>query len=61
MGLRIRIGEAHVIVRARISDTGLQAIGDPVSNILLSTAVLVLVATFPARRHPIATNLLTRR
>lgn len=50
--LRIRIGDASIDGAVSISTRGLLAVGGLVSGILLSTAVIVLVATrkVPKRR-----------
>jgi len=49
--LRIRIGNASVDGAVSISTRGLLAVGGLVSGILLSTAVIVLVATRKVPRH----------
>lgn len=50
--LRLRVGQADLSVRIRVTPAGLAAIGGLVSSILLSTAALVHVVSTPARRHP---------
>lgn len=49
--LRIRVGNASVDGAVSISTRGLLAVGGLVSGILLSTAVIVLVATRKVPRH----------
>lgn len=55
--LRLRIGQADLSVRIRMTPAGLVAMAGLVSSILLSTAALVQVASTPARRHPLLTRL----
>lgn len=52
----LKAGPVRVDARARLSSAGLLAIGGLVSSILLSTSVLVWVATTPVRRRPLATR-----
>jgi hypothetical protein len=59
--LEARAGPASLKVRMTHTPKGLLAAGALVSGILLSTAVLVWVATGPARRHPVATAWALRR
>ncbi|ATD66662.1 hypothetical protein CNR27_03690 [Luteimonas chenhongjianii] len=49
--LRIRVGNASVDGAVSISTRGLLAVGGLVSGILLSSAVIVLVATRKVPRH----------
>lgn len=53
----LRAGPVRVRARASLSEKGIIAIGGLVSSILLSTSVLVWVATTPVRRRPLATRL----
>lgn len=49
--MRIRIGDASIDGAVSISTRGLLAVGGLVSGILLSTAVIVLVATRRVPKH----------
>jgi hypothetical protein len=55
--LVLEAGPLHLRAKVRINSGGLMAVGGLVSSILLSTAVLVWVATTPVRRHPVAARL----
>jgi len=59
--LEAKAGPASLRARMVHTPKGLLAAGVLVSGILLSTAVLVWVATGPARRHPLATAWALRR
>ena len=59
--LEAKAGPASLKARMAHTPKGLLAAGALVSGILLSTAVLVWVATSPARRHPLATAWALRR
>lgn len=54
----IHLNAGPVRLRARVGGMaeGLIAVGALVSGVLLSTAVLVSVATAPVRRHPVTTR-----
>ncbi len=59
--LEAKAGPASLKARMVHTPKGLLAAGALVSGILLSTAVLVWVATGPARRHPMAAAWALRR
>lgn len=50
--LRLKIGKASAVTKVQVSTAGLLVIGALVSSILLSTAVLVSVATATPRARP---------
>jgi len=57
----VQAGKAKAVVKMKITNAGLLAIGGLVSSILVSTAALVWVSTSVARRHPVATGLFHRK
>lgn len=57
VSIKLHAGRARFSATARLSSSGLLAVGGLVSSILLSTAVPAWVSTTPVRRHPILTKL----
>ena len=57
---RLKAGKTSLAAKVEVSTPGLYAIGALVSGILVSTAVLVWVATAAARDHPALTALRRR-
>lgn len=58
--LALKAGPLRLRSEVQVTPAGLVAIGGLVSSILLSTAVLVWVATSVPRRHPMAAALIRR-
>ena len=55
--VKAEFGKAKFEARVKMTPRGLLAVGALVGGILLSTSVLVWVATSPVRRHPLASRL----